>query len=97
MNDLKTASKLTPTEAIIQGARWVSGRASDSGTIGRGFETYLRCVVTLCKTLYSPKVLVIPRKQWLRPDMFKKLLTGTLSLNTIKQRSNYRESQQIYG
>ena len=33
------------------GALWLSGR-------GRGFETYRRCVVSLSKTLYSPKVLV---------------------------------------
>ena len=40
---------------------------------GRGFKTYLRHVVSLSKTLYSPKVLVIPKK-W-------------LSLNTNKQRN----------
>ena len=40
------------------GARWLSGRVSDSGARGRGFETYRRCVVSLSKTLYSPKVLV---------------------------------------
>ena len=41
-----------------RGARWLSGRVSDSGARGRGFETYRRCVVSLSKTLYSPKVLV---------------------------------------
>ena len=40
------------------GARWLSGRMSDSGARGRGFETYRRRVVSLSKTLYSPKVLV---------------------------------------
>ena len=35
----------------------------------RGFETYLCRVVSLSKTFYSPKVLVIPRQWWLRPDM----------------------------
>ena len=40
------------------GARWLSGRVSDSGARGRGFETYRRRVVSLSKTLYSPKVLV---------------------------------------
>ena len=40
------------------GARWLSGRVSDSGARGRGFETYRRHVVSLSKTLYSPKVLV---------------------------------------
>ena len=67
------------------GARWPSSRASDSGARGQGFETYLRCAVSLSKTLYSPKVLIIPRKQWLRPDMTETLLTGTLSLTTNKQ------------
>ena len=40
------------------GALWLSGRVSDSGARGRGFETYRRRVVSLSKTLYSPKVLV---------------------------------------
>ena len=41
-----------------RGARWLSGKVSDSGARGRGFETYRRRVVSLSKTLYSPKVLV---------------------------------------
>ena len=41
-----------------KGARWLSGRVSDSGARGPGFETYRRRVVSLSKTLYSPKVLV---------------------------------------
>ena len=41
-------------------------------------------VVSLSKTLYSSKVLVIPREWWLRPDMTDKSLTGTLNLNTNK-------------
>ena len=40
------------------GARWLSGRVLDSGARGGGFETYRRRVVSLSKTLYSPKVLV---------------------------------------
>ena len=43
---------------IWRGARWLSGRVSDSGARGPGFETYRRRVVSLSKTLYSPKVLV---------------------------------------
>ena len=42
----------------VRGARWLSGRVSDSGARGPGFETYRRRVVSLSKTLYSPKVLV---------------------------------------
>ena len=43
---------------LLRGARWLSGRVSDSGARRRGFETYRRRVVSLSKTLYSPKVLV---------------------------------------
>ena len=43
---------------LFWGARWLSGRVSDSGARGPGFETYRRRVVSLSKTLYSPKVLV---------------------------------------
>ena len=68
---------------LYRGELWLSGRASDSGARGLGFQTYLRRVVSLSKTLYSTKVLVIPRNQWLRPDMTEKLLT--LNLNTNKQ------------
>ena len=39
----------------LRGARWLSGRVSDSGARGRGFKTYRRRVVSLSKT---PKVLV---------------------------------------
>ena len=36
--------------------------------------------------IYSPKVLVIPRKRWLRSNMTEKLFTGTQNANkTIKQ------------
>ena len=45
-------------QAFYGGARWLSGRVSDSGARGPGFETYRRRVVSLSKTLYSPKVLV---------------------------------------
>ena len=51
----KIATLFAPT---CGGARWLSGRVSDSGARGPGFETYLRRVVSLSKTLYSPEVLV---------------------------------------
>ena len=38
--------------------------------------------MSLSKVFYSPQVLVIPRKRWLRPDMTEKLLTWTLNLIT---------------
>ena len=67
------------------GVRWPSGRASSSGVRGRRFETYLRRVVFLSKTFKSPKVLVMLRKRWFRPEMTETVLTWTLSLNTNKQ------------
>ena len=60
------------------------------GKRGLGFETYLRRVVSLSKTLYSLKVLVnYPGSGGSRPDMTEKLLTGTLSLNTNKQTNKF--------
>ena len=50
--------ELRTNSLITGGARWLSGRVSDSGARGPGFETYRRRVVSLSKTLYSPKVLV---------------------------------------
>ena len=75
---------ISKTYLHLREARWLSGRASDYGARGRVFETYLRRVVSLGKIHNSPKVLVIPRKRWLRPDMTEKLLTGTLNLRANK-------------
>ena len=36
---------------VDRGARWLSGRVSDSGARGRGFETYRRRVVSFSKAL----------------------------------------------
>ena len=72
-------------------APWPGGRASDSGERGRGFEPQSgRRVVSLSKIHLPPqKVLVIPRKRWLRPAMTEKLLTGTYILNPNKQLQNW--------
>ena len=57
--------------------------ASDSGSRGRGIEPHSgQTVLCPCaRHIYSPKVLVIPRKWWLRPNMTEKLLTGTFRIN----------------
>ena len=74
---------------LPRGARWFSGRATDSGARGRGFDTYLRRIVSLSKDTFTPrKVLVLPRKRWLRPDMTEKLFTETLSLNKSESSSS---------
>ena len=54
----KDRSVTSSIPAYFRGARWLSGRVSDSGARGPGFETYRRRVVSLSKTLYSLKVLV---------------------------------------
>ena len=54
----KTTDFGLATTILPQGAQWLSGKVSDSGARGRGFETYLLFVVSFSKTLYSLKVLV---------------------------------------
>ena len=51
-----------------------------------GVRSSLRspCCVLEQDTFTSQKVLVIPRKRWLSPDMTEKLLTGTLNHNKTK-------------
>ena len=52
-----------------------SGRASDSGARGR-VRSSLRspCCILEHDTFTSQKVLEIPRKRWLRPDMTEKMV-----------------------
>ena len=61
------------SQSVLMEARWPSGRASDSGARGLGFDPHSgRRVVSLSKIHLPPtKVLVIPRKQWLPPDITK--------------------------
>ena len=47
------------------------------------------CCVLEQDTFTSQKVLVIPRKRWLRPDMTKQSLTETLNLNKTKTVSHF--------
>ena len=75
LNAMTSPFKFPKAPNMIWGAQWPSGRASDSGARGRGFDTYLRCVASLSKDTFTPrKVLVIPRKRWLRPDMTEKIV-----------------------
>ena len=59
-------------------AAWPSGWASDFRARVWGVDLYSgRRVVSLSKIRLPPKkVLVIPMKRWLRPDLTEKLLTG---------------------
>ena len=74
-----------PSSSQIQGALWLSGRVRTLEREVGGLETYLPPpIVSLSKTLFSPKVLVIHRKWGLCPNMTENLLTWTLNLNTNK-------------
>ena len=76
------------------------GRASEpereiqgsNPTTTAGFEPHDRRVVSLSKTLKLSKVLV-PRKQWHRPNMPEKLFTGTLTIT----KQNYYITARING
>ena len=68
-------------------------RASDSGGRGQGFNT--PCCVLEQDTFTPLKVLVEPRKQWVCPDMAKKLFTGMLSQNESKQKKHIYASEKM--
>ena len=62
--------------------------ASDPRSRGPGFEPHSGQTM-LCpwaRHIHSPKVLVIPRKWWLRPNMTEKLFTGTLKIKSTNQK-----------
>ena len=46
--------------------------------------------MSLSKAHLLPKVLVIDRKRWLRPNMTEKLFTGTLRINQPTNRCLYK-------
>ena len=65
---------------------------SDSGSRGRWFEPDSgRRVLSLSKTYLPQKVLVIPRKQWLRPNMTEKLFTGMLSIKPNQTKTSHQQ------
>ena len=53
-------------------------RRTPEREVGGSILTQVAVFVSLSKIHFtSQKVLVIPRKRWLRPDMTEKSLTGT--------------------
>ena len=45
---------------------------------------------------YTSKVLAIPRKRWLRPNMTEKLFTGTLSIKPNQILHKHRKKTKQY-
>ena len=53
-----------------RGARWISGRASDSESRCPGFDPTGDTVLCPCaRHINSPECWLKPTKRWLRPDM----------------------------
>ena len=62
-------------------AWWLMLRTPDPEVGGSSPTRVKPCCVLEQGTFTPPKVLVIPRKRWLRPNMTEKLFTGTLRIN----------------
>ena len=62
-------------------AWWLMPRTPDPEVGGSSLTEVKPCCVLEKGTFTPPKVLVIPRKRWLRPNMTEKLFTGTLRIN----------------
>ena len=62
-------------------AWWLMPRTPDP-EVGGSSPTRVKLCCVLERGTFTPqKVLVIPRKRWLRPNMTEKLFTGTLRIN----------------
>ena len=57
----------------------------------------MQCCVLEQRHIYSPKVLVIPRKRWFRPEMTEKLLTWTVNINTTKSEKSLTDKLILIG
>ena len=54
------------------------------GELGGSILTQVAVLYPSARYIYPPKVLVIPRKRWLRPDMTEFFFNWTLSKNETK-------------
>ena len=69
-------------------AWWLMPRTPDPEVVGSSPTRVKPCCVLEQGTFTPPKVLVIPRKRWLRPNMTEKLFTGTLRINQPTNQPN---------
>ena len=64
-----------------RGARWLMPQTPDP-EVGGSSPTRVKPCCVIEQGAFTPqKVLVIPRKRWLRPNMTEKLFTGMLRIN----------------
>ena len=64
-------------------AWWLMPRTPDPEVGGSSPTRVKPCCVLEQGTFTPQKVLVIPRKRWLRPNMTEKLFTGMLRINQL--------------
>ena len=68
-------------------AWWLTPRTPDPGS---------PCCVLEIRHIYPPKVLVIHRKRWLRPNMTEKLFTRMLSIKPNQNQILFDESDFFF-
>ena len=55
-----------------------------------------RVLCASARHIYSPKVLEIPKKRWLRLNVTEKLFTGTIKHKNNKQTNRFRSQLQLF-
>ena len=78
------SSENTDEDPMVKGERGglvVNASTSDTEVGGSSPTRVKPCCVLEQGTFTPQKVLVIPRKRWLRPNVTEKLFTGTLRIN----------------
>ena len=79
------------TDLLKMNTREASGlvvaRRTPEREVGGSILTQVAVLCSCARYIYLPKVLVIPRKRWLRPDLTEKLFTGMFK-NETKRNMN---------
>ena len=78
-----------------EGAWWLTPQTQDPEFWGSS-PTHVAVLCPCARHIYPQKVLVIPRKLWLSPNMTEKLFTGTLSIKT-NQIKIHKEDLKTWG
>ena len=76
-------------------AWWLMPRTPDP-EVGDSSPTRVKPCCVLEQGTFTPqKVLVIPRKRWLRPNMTEKMFTGTLRINQPTNQSRHTKGVKM--
>ena len=72
------------------------GRRIPEREVGGPILTRVTVMCPWARHIYLSKVLVIPRKPWLRPNMTEKLFTGTLRIKSTNQLTKWFQITSLY-